>query len=80
MGRLEYVIETRRRDGVETWFVVRPHRGLARRYAAAGVDLAPGCRVVVDARSLRPLGVLAGLTPPPPPAAGYNPYFDPPPG
>ncbi len=42
-----------------------------------GVPLPHGCRVVVEAHSLRPVGVLGGATPPPTPSAmGHNPYFD----
>jgi hypothetical protein len=79
MGRLEYVVESRIRDDVETWFVVRPHEDLAQHYAALGVVLSADCRVVVEAESLRPVGVLACALAAAPSSAGYNPYFDLPP-
>ena len=80
MGRLEYVVESKHRGDVETWFVVRPHQDLAPQYQAMGVVLTPDCRVVVEANSLRPVGVLTEDLPDPPSPAGYNPYFDLPPG
>ena len=79
MGRLEYVVESRIRGDVETWFVVRPHKDMAQHYADRGVTLSADCRVVVEADSLRPVGVLACEFEAAPSAAGYNPYFDLPP-
>ena len=76
MGRLEYVVESRVRGEVETWFVLRPHGELAPRYKALGVTLSPDCRVVVEARSLRPVGILESACPATPLSAGFNPYFD----
>ena len=77
MGTLEWVVESRQGDEQQTWYVVSPDPALAQRYREAGVRLAPGCRVVVDAVSLRPLGLLGRDTGESPPAAcGYNPYFD----
>lgn len=76
LGRLEYVVESRSADALETWLVVRPHDSLAPRCEALGMPLSPGCRVVVEAQSLRPVGVLEPELPPTPMAAGYNPYFD----
>ena len=66
MGRLEYVVESHRRGKLQRWFVLRPHEDLAERYAAAGLSLSPGCRVVVEAESMRPVGVLGspGSVPP----------------
>lgn len=43
---------------VERWFVLRPNRDLTPLYLAKGLPLPDDCRVVVDAKSLRPLGVL----------------------
>jgi hypothetical protein len=77
MGTLEWVVESRHGDHQETWYVVAPDPALSQRYREAGVSLVPGCRVVVDGVSLRPVGVLdrtAGESPPA--ACGYNPYFD----
>jgi hypothetical protein len=79
MGNLEYVIESRHHGSVETWFVVRPHQDLAQHYARLGVVLLPNCRVVVEAESLRPVGLLPGDVPVAPSPAGFNPYFDLPP-
>ena len=79
MGDLEYVIESRHHGNVETWFVVRPHRNLADQYAALGVVLRPDCRVVVEAESLRLVGILPAHLAVTPSAAGFNPYFDLPP-
>jgi hypothetical protein len=76
MGRLEYVVESLQDEQTETWFVVRPHATLAPCCEALGLQLSPGCRVVVDACSLRPVGVLASDCPPASMPAGYNPYFD----
>jgi hypothetical protein len=79
MGDLEYVVESRHHGSIETWFVVRPHHDLAEHYAAQGVLLSPDCRVVVEAASLRPVGVLPQDVPVAPSPAGFNPYFDLPP-
>jgi hypothetical protein len=76
MGNLEYVIESRHHGSIETWFVVRPHQELAHHYARLGVVLLPNCRVVVEAESLRPVGLLPDDLPVAPSPAGYNPYFD----
>jgi hypothetical protein len=79
MGRLEYVVESTHHGDVETWFVLRPYRELARHYEALGVELSADCRVVVEAGSLRPVGVLTEDVPAAPSPAGFNPYFDLPP-
>ena len=76
MGLLEYIVESRHGGELERWLVLRPHEGLAPRCEALGMPLTPGCRVVVEADSLRPVGVLESEFPPAPPSAGYNPYFD----
>ncbi|MEO8674562.1 MAG: hypothetical protein ABI569_03235 [Casimicrobiaceae bacterium] len=80
MGQLEYVVESRCGGRMDRWFVVRPHHEAAPSYRAIGMALTPGCRVIVEARSLRPIGVLEGELPEPVPSPlGYNPYFDLPP-
>ncbi|MEO8507574.1 MAG: hypothetical protein ABI593_08095 [Betaproteobacteria bacterium] len=76
VGRLEYVVESRQDDRLETWLVVRPHSSCAPRCEEPGMALTPGCRLVVDAQSLEPIGVLEPALPATPMAAGYNPYFD----
>lgn len=75
-GNVEYVVESRATEQRVTWLVVRPSPAYAPRCRQSGMLLTPGCRVVVDAVSLRPVGVLDGRLPPAPLAAGYNPYFD----
>jgi hypothetical protein len=80
MGDLEFVVESLRRGRVQRWFVLRPHRELATQYRSRGVTLPRGCRIVVEARTLEPVGVLESDVPPPAgPPAGFNPYFDVPP-
>jgi hypothetical protein len=80
MGNLEFVVESLRRGRVERWFVLRPHREIATQYRARGMALPHGSRLVVEARTLAPVGVLASEVPPPArPPAGFNPYFDVPP-
>jgi hypothetical protein len=79
MGRLEYVVESRHDGLMETWYVVRPHPGQSLCHRASGLRITPGCRLVVEAQSLRPVGVLESESPEAPLPAGYNPYFDLPP-
>ncbi len=76
MGQLEYVVESAHGGQLETWLVLRPHETFGTRCEEYGVALSPGCRVVVEAQSLRPVGVLEPELPPAPMAAGFNPYFD----
>lgn len=82
MGTLHSIVVTvnahkRRR----TWYVVDPDRALAHQYAAAGLELTPGCKVLVDAELMRPVALLdfepdvgAQINDPMP--HGFNPYFD----
>ena len=79
LGLLEYVVESRHGGRLETWYVVRPDSGQARRYRALGLPATSGCRVVIEAPSMRPVGVLESELPEAPLSAGYNPYFDLPP-
>ena len=77
MGDLEFVVERLRGGRVEKWFVLRPHREVASQYRARGMELPRGCRIVVEAQTLAPVGFLDSAVPPPAkPSAGYNPYFD----
>ena len=78
LGRLEYVVESRRRGARETWLVLRADPGSVPRYARMGLDVKAGARVVIDAGTLRPIGVLEREIPVPNRPAGFNPYFDPP--
>lgn len=79
MGLIEYVVESRHGDERETWYVVRPDSGQARRYRALGLQVTSGSRVVIEAESMRPVGILEDELPQAPSPAGYNPYFDLPP-
>jgi hypothetical protein len=79
MGLLEYVVESRHDGRLDTWYVVRPDSGQARRYRALGLPITSGCRVVIEAQSMQPVGVLESELPEAPLPAGYNPYFDLPP-
>jgi hypothetical protein len=79
MGLLEYVVESRHDGQLETWYVVRPDSRQARRYRASGLPITSGCRVVLEAQSMQPVGVLEPDVPEAPLPAGYNPYFDLPP-
>jgi hypothetical protein len=77
MGRLEYVVESRHNGDVETWFVLRPYRELARHYEALGVELS--ATVASPGSGLAAPGGRSTKTCPAPSPAGFNPYFDLPP-
>ena len=80
MGSLEYVVECRQHGRSEKWFIVRPQRESASASPDEGASSARGCRIVVDAHSLRTIGVLAhDVCPPTRSPHGHNPYFDLPP-
>jgi hypothetical protein len=84
MGVLHSIVVTidankRRR----TWYILDPDPAVGAQYAALGLDLIPGCKVLVDAEVMRPVAVLdfdaavtAGDERSP---LGFNPYFDLPP-
>ena len=86
MGVLHSIVVTvdshRRR---RTWYIVEPDRSASTQYAAMGLDLTPGCKVLVDAQAMRPVALLdldsgngaPGVDTLP---HGFNPYFDLPPG
>ena len=82
MGTLSAVVvavDVRKRR--RTWYIVDPDPALSAQYAAAGLELTPGCKVLVDAEALRPVALLdfdpaasePGASPMP---HGFNPYFD----
>ena len=85
MGTLHSIVVTvnahkRRR----TWYVVDPDTAVAPQYAAAGLDLTPGCKVLVDAELMRPVALLdfdpaVSAQDSDPMPHGFNPYFDLPP-
>ena len=84
MGALVSIVVTldahkRRR----TWYILDPDPAVSAQYAALGLTLVPGCKVLVDADVMRPIAILdfdpavsAGTDPSP---HGFNPYFDLPP-
>lgn len=76
MGTVEYVVESRHGKSLDIWYVVCPDSASTRHFKEQGLSISPGCHVVVDARSLRPVGILEPDLPPAPLPAGYNPYFD----
>lgn len=78
LGRVEFVVESARNDARETWLVMRADPDAVPRFAQMGLSVAEGGRVVVEAASLRPIGVLDRGGPAPGRPAGFNPYFDPP--
>ena len=80
LGDLEFIVESFRRGRLRKWFVLRPHRDVAAKYASRGASLPRGSRIVVEARTLEPVGVLESDVPLPAHLpAGFNPYFDVPP-
>ena len=82
MGTLHSIVVTvnahkRRR----TWYIVDPDMAVAPQYAAAGLDLTPGCKVLVDAELMRPVALLdfdpaVSAQDSDPMPHGFNPYFD----
>jgi hypothetical protein len=83
MGALHSIVVTvdahkRRR----TWYVIDPDPAVGAQYAALGLDLIPGCKVLVDAELMRPTAILdfdPVSSDEAHSAAGFNPYFDLPP-
>ena len=78
LGHVEFVVESDRNDAHETWLVMRADTGALPHYARWGLSVTEGARVVVEASSLRPIGILQRGAPPANHPAGFNPYFDPP--
>ena len=82
MGALHSIVVTvdvrkRRR----TWYIVDPDPAVAAQYAAAGLDLTPGCKVLVDAEAMRPVALVdfdpaVSAQDASPMPQGFNPYFD----
>ena len=82
MGTLHSIVVTvNPRKRRRTWYVVDPDPAMSPQYAAVGLDLTPGCKVLVDAEAMRPVALLDfdpavnsqgwGSMP-----NGFNPYFD----
>ena len=77
LGRVEYVVESRHNGGHSKWLVMRADTACVPAYAALGLSITPGSRVVIEAESKRPVGVLESPPPQQPNyPAGYNPYWD----
>ena len=82
MGTLHSIVVTvdvrkRRR----TWYVVDPDPAVSAQYSAAGLELTPGCKVLVDAEVMRPVALLdfdpaVSARDCEPMSQGFNPYFD----
>jgi hypothetical protein len=82
MGTLHSIVVTvnahkRRR----TWYIIDPDRAMSAQYAAAGFDLTPGCKVLVDAEAMRPVALVdfdpaVSAQDDSPMPHGFNPYFD----
>jgi hypothetical protein len=82
MGTLHSIVVTvdvrkRRR----TWYIIDPDLAVSAQYSAAGLELTPGCKVLVDAEAMRPVALVdfdpavsaQDCSPMP---HGFNPYFD----
>jgi hypothetical protein len=82
MGALHAIVvtvDTRKRR--RTFYIVDPDPAMAPQYAAAGLDLTPGCKVLVDAEVMRPVALLdfdpaVSAEDCAPMPQGFNPYFD----
>jgi len=82
MGALHSIVvtvDTRRRR--RTFYIVDPDPAMATQYAAAGLDLTPGCKVLVDAEVMRPIALIdfdpaVSAEDCAPMPHGFNPYFD----
>jgi hypothetical protein len=82
---LSVVVTTNAHKRRRTWYIIDPDVAMSAQYAAAGFDLKPGCKVLVDADMMRPVALLdvdpAGEAPDIAPMPhGFNPYFDVPAG
>jgi hypothetical protein len=64
-----------------TWYIVDPDPAVSAQYAAAGLDLTPGCKVLVDAEAMRPVALVdfdpaVSAEDCAPMPHGFNPYYD----
>lgn len=64
---------------VTTCLLLRPYRDLTARDEKSGFDCSPDEPAVMEADSLRAVGVVVEVCPVAPLSAGFNPYFDLPP-
>jgi hypothetical protein len=82
MGTLHSIVVTvDARKRRRTWYVLEPDLAMSAQYAAAGLDLTPGCKVLVDAEVMRPVALLdfdpaVSARDDHPMPHGFNPYFD----
>jgi hypothetical protein len=82
MGALHSIVvtvDTRKRR--RTFYIVDPDPAMATQYATAGLDLTPGCKVLVDAEVMRPVALIdfdpaVSAEDCAPMPHGFNPYFD----
>ena len=82
MGALHSIVvtvDTRKRR--RTFYIIDPDPAMATQYAAAGLDLIPGCKVLVDAEVMRPVALIdfdpaVSAEDCAPMPQGFNPYFD----
>lgn len=84
MGALRQVVVTedahRRR---RTWYIIDPDPALAHHYAAQGLEIVDGCKVLIDAEAMRPVALIdldpASAETEAAAPCGFNPYWDLPP-
>jgi hypothetical protein len=82
MGTLHSIVVTvDARKRRRTWYIIDPDPAVAPQYAAAGLDLTPGCKVLVDAEAMRPVALVdfdpaVSAEDCEPMPHGFNPYFD----
>src|SRR5438105_11575403 len=59
MGTLStVVVTTDSRKRQRTWYIIDPDPALAHHYAAQGLELFEGCKVLIDAEAMRPVALL----------------------
>jgi hypothetical protein len=82
MGTLHSIVVTvDARKRRRTWYIIDPDAAVSAQYSAAGLDLTPGCKVLVDAEVMRPIALLdfdpaVSAQDCEPMPHGFNPYFD----
>jgi|SRR5689334_9917375 hypothetical protein len=82
MGTLHSIVVTvNARKRRRTWYIIEPDRAMSAQYAAAGFELTPGCKVLVDAEAMRPVALVdfdpaVSAQDDSPMPHGFNPYFD----
>ena len=84
MGALSTVVVTQdAQQRRRTWYVIDPDPALAEQYAAHGLELVEGCKVLIDADAMRPVALIdldpASNEKEMPAPCGFNPYWDLPP-